>query len=72
MEMHLVSRRDQIVHVQGRGFAFKAGERFHTESSHKYSIASMTALAASAGWVVEQHWLSAAPEFAIFSLRASE
>jgi uncharacterized SAM-dependent methyltransferase len=68
MEMHLVSRIDQLVHVAGRGFAFKAGERLHTESSHKFSIESFNALASSAGWVIDRHWLSAAPEFAIFSL----
>jgi uncharacterized SAM-dependent methyltransferase len=43
MEMHLVSRIDQLVHVAGRGFAFKAGERLHTESSHKFSIESFNA-----------------------------
>jgi dimethylhistidine N-methyltransferase len=68
IEMHLVSRFDQLVHVAGRGFAFKAGERLHTESSHKFGVESFSALAKSAGWVVDRHWLSAAPEFAIFSL----
>lgn len=68
IEMHLVSRIDQLVHVAGRGFAFKAGERLHTESSHKFSVESFGALASSAGWMIDQHWLSPAHEFAIFSL----
>jgi dimethylhistidine N-methyltransferase len=68
MEMHLVSRIDQLVHIAGRGFAFKAGERLHTESSHKFSVPSFSVLASSAGWVIDRHWLSAASEFAIFSL----
>ena len=68
MEMHLVSRIDQLVHVAGRGFAFKAGEQLHTESSHKYSVESFDALARSAGWAVDRHWLSPTPQFAIFSL----
>jgi dimethylhistidine N-methyltransferase len=68
IEMHLVSRIDQLVHVAGRGFAFKAGERLHTESSHKFSVESFNALARLAGWVSDRHWLSVAPEFAIFSL----
>ena len=72
MEMHLVSRFDQLVHVAGHGFAFKADERLHTESSHKFTIASFSALAVSAGWAVDRHWLNATPEFAIFSLTAPD
>jgi dimethylhistidine N-methyltransferase len=68
MEMHLVSRVEQIVHVDGHTFAFKAGERLHTEISHKFSVESFSALAASAGWTVDEHWVSPAPQFAIFSL----
>lgn len=70
MEMHLVSRFDQLVHVAGHGFAFKAGERLHTENSHKFSVESFKALAVSAGWVIDRYWLSSNPEFAIFSLTA--
>jgi len=72
MEMHLVSRVDQLVHVAGRGFAFKEGERLHTESSHKFSKESFKALATSAGWMIDRHWLSPAPAFAIFSLISVE
>jgi dimethylhistidine N-methyltransferase len=68
MEMHLVSRIDQLVHVAGRGFAFKAGEPPHTENSHKFSVESFIELVSSAGWKIDRHWLSDAPEFAIFSL----
>jgi dimethylhistidine N-methyltransferase len=68
MEMHLVSRIDQIAHVEGHGFAFKAGERIHTENSHKYSIESFTTLAHSAGWTIDKCWVSSAPEFGLFSL----
>jgi dimethylhistidine N-methyltransferase len=68
IEMHLVSRIDQLVHVAGRGFAFKAGEWLHTESSHKFSVESFSALAMSAGWAIDRYWLSAASELGIFSL----
>jgi dimethylhistidine N-methyltransferase len=70
IEMHLVSRRDQIVTVAGRAFAFKCGESIHTESSHKFTPHSFAELARSSGWAVEQHWLSTGGEFAIFSLLA--
>jgi len=68
IEMHLVSRKDQIVKAAGHAFAFKAGERFHTENSHKFTPASLARLAAEAGWKIERQWISPAPEFGIFSL----
>jgi dimethylhistidine N-methyltransferase len=68
MEMHLVSRADQIVNAAGETFAFKEGERLHTENSHKFTPASFAALAARAGWSVKHQWISAAPQFAVFSL----
>jgi len=37
MEMHLVSRANQIVNAATHTFAFKAGERLHTENSHKFT-----------------------------------
>ncbi|RXZ38228.1 L-histidine N(alpha)-methyltransferase [Oxalobacteraceae bacterium CAVE-383] len=69
MEMHLVSRADQIVNAAGQTFAFKEGERLHTENSHKFTPESFAALAAQAGWTVTRQWISAAPQFAVFSLR---
>ena len=68
MEMHLVSRADQIVNAAKHTFAFKAGERLHTENSHKFTTKSFADLAARAGWSVSREWISAAPQFAIFSL----
>lgn len=70
IEMHLVSRKDQIVKAAGHTFAFKAGERFHTENSHKFTPASLARLAADSGWKIERQWISPAPEFGIFSLGA--
>ncbi|TDV05521.1 dimethylhistidine N-methyltransferase [Paraburkholderia caballeronis] len=72
IEMHLVSRIDQLVHVAGRGFAFKAGERLHTESSHKFTVESFGLLAGSAGWAIDQHWLSPEPHVAVFRLVAPD
>jgi dimethylhistidine N-methyltransferase len=68
MEMHLVSRIDQIVHAAGHTFAFKAGERLHTENSHKFTPSGFAALAAEAGLKIERHWISPKPEFAVFLL----
>jgi dimethylhistidine N-methyltransferase len=68
MEMHLVSRADQIVNAAKHTFAFKAGERLHTENSHKFTAKSFADLAAQGGWSVSREWISTAPQFAIFSL----
>ena len=56
IEMHLVSRRDQEVEVAGRTFTFKAGERLHTESSHKFVPEEFDAEAAEAGFEPVDHW----------------
>ena len=70
MEMHLVSKTDQIVKAAGHAFAFKAGERFHTENSHKFTLASLGRLTTDSGWRIDGRWISPAPEFGIFSLTA--
>jgi uncharacterized SAM-dependent methyltransferase len=70
MEMHLVSRVDQAVNIAGHEFRFAAGERLHTEDSHKFTVESFTELAARAGWTVTDCWISDAPQMALFSLQA--
>lgn len=56
IEMHLVSKADQIVTLLGRDFAFRKGETIHTENSHKYTMASFQALARQAGWRPTNVW----------------
>ncbi|MCA9394312.1 MAG: L-histidine N(alpha)-methyltransferase [Candidatus Omnitrophica bacterium] len=56
IEMHLVSLREQTVHVRDREFRFAVGETIHTENSHKYSIADFAALAAEAGFKIDEAW----------------
>jgi dimethylhistidine N-methyltransferase len=50
IEMHLASRRRQKVRVAGKSFDFRAGETIHTESSHKFTLATFSGLARGAGW----------------------
>ena len=69
IEMHLMSLRDQTVHVAGRAFRFATGETLHTENSHKFTLDGIAKLAASAGWTVEQQWASEAPAFGMVLLR---
>ena len=68
MEMHLVSRKDQIVNAAGHTFAFRNGERLHTENSHKFTIDSFAQLAARGGWSVANTWISDEPRVAMFRL----
>ncbi|HEX7945353.1 MAG TPA: L-histidine N(alpha)-methyltransferase, partial [Phenylobacterium sp.] len=70
IEMHVMSLKDQTVHVAGREFHFATGETLHTENSHKFTLPAFTELAASAGWTVEQEWSSAGPAFGMVLLRA--
>ncbi|APC17580.1 dimethylhistidine N-methyltransferase [Pseudomonas frederiksbergensis] len=70
MEMHLVSRREQVVKVAGHTFHFSDGERLHTENSHKFTVESFTQLAARGGWSVSGYWVSETPQVALFSLKA--
>ncbi|GEJ57027.1 L-histidine N(alpha)-methyltransferase [Anaeromyxobacter diazotrophicus] len=56
MEMHLVSTREQTVHVGGEAFRFDEGESIWTESSYKYDLREFAVLAALAGWRSESVW----------------
>lgn len=68
IEMHLVSTAHQQVTVAGEAFIFLPGESIHTENCHKFTPASLTGLAAQAGWKVSHQWISASPEVALFCL----
>jgi dimethylhistidine N-methyltransferase len=70
IEMHLVSRKHQSVHVGGVRIAFEAGETIHTENSYKHSVAALQSLARGAGWTPARCWTDAAGLFAIHALRA--
>jgi len=66
IEMHLVSRREQIVHIGGTRIRFAPGETIHTENSYKHTLANMMALAERAGWRLREKWTDPAELFAIF------
>ena len=74
IEMHLVSRRDQVVRVGGVPFFFAAGESIHTENSHKYSIPTLMELAEAGGFAVERVWTDEREYFGVayLTLRQAE
>ncbi|HTH95894.1 MAG TPA: L-histidine N(alpha)-methyltransferase [Stellaceae bacterium] len=70
IEMHLVSRRDQIVPIGGERITFGAGETIHTENSYKYTVEAFTALAAQAGYASRAVWTDAGNLFSVHMLEA--
>jgi L-histidine Nalpha-methyltransferase len=61
IEMHLESSEDQVVSIDalGRGFAFRRGERMHTENSYKYGPAELTSVLEGTGLTLERQWQDA-------------
>lgn len=65
IEMHLVSRRAQVVHIAGQRFRFDEGQSVHTENSCKYTVPGFQALACSAGWRPSAVWTDPERLFAL-------
>jgi L-histidine Nalpha-methyltransferase len=70
IEMHLISRKPQVVRLLGTSVSFRHGESIHTENSYKYSIERFAALARGAGWKVQTSWTDAAGMFSVHALVA--
>ncbi|AMN47956.1 hypothetical protein ACG33_12785 [Steroidobacter denitrificans] len=68
MEMHLVSKRDQIVHLGGRGVRIAYGEHLRTEYCHKYTQDSFEQFALETGLVITHAWHDPAHLFAVLML----
>ena len=69
IEMHLVSTRDQTVHLGGRSIRLGEGESIHTENSYKHTEQRLTAIARGAGWETQRIWKDPAGLFGVFLLR---
>jgi dimethylhistidine N-methyltransferase len=71
LEMHLVSRKAQIVRVDGRLFSFQEGETIHTEYSYKYSLEHFGRLASRAGFSLGRQWFDPNRHFCVQYLTGS-
>ncbi len=69
IEMHLQARRAVLVRWPGSSRRFAEGERIHTESSYKYTRASLAALLEGAGWQPTDFWTDPAGWFAVVHAR---
>jgi len=56
IEIYIVSRVEQTVTIAGETIRFRAGEKIHTEYSHKYDLDQVREMAASAGLTVRRVW----------------
>ncbi len=65
IEMHLESREAHEVRCNGAVLVFDAGERIHTEYSHKYTIDGFARLAAEAGFTPHACWMDSAELFSV-------
>jgi L-histidine Nalpha-methyltransferase len=66
VEMHLVSREDQMVKVHDSLFRFQAGESIHTESSYKYTPREFKTLAEKAQFNYVKHWCDREGLFCVY------
>ena len=65
IEMHLVSRAEQIVRLGGVEIHFARGESICTEHSHKYTLPGFAHLARRAGLTVRRVWTDRAQLFSV-------
>jgi L-histidine N-alpha-methyltransferase len=67
IEMHLVSRRRQQVHIAAADLdvAFAPDEWIWTESSYKYSEAQIADMGAAAGFGLVEQWIESDARFAL-------
>jgi len=72
VELHIVSRRDQLAHAAGQSFVFRRGDAIHVEDSHKYTLAEFRALARRAGFHPQAVWCDAEGLFSLHFLRPQE
>ncbi len=56
IEMHLRAVQATDIVIDGKRFAFEAGETLHTENSHKFTLARLEDLVNQTPWRLEKSW----------------
>ena len=70
IEMHLVSKYDQVVSLFGERLSFKKEEAIITEYSYKFEPESFSQFVQQAGFESEHCWMDPNKNFALFWLQA--
>ncbi|MGB5925278.1 MAG: L-histidine N(alpha)-methyltransferase [Dehalococcoidia bacterium] len=65
VEMHLISKKGQVVHIDGQTISFAKGESIWTENSYKYNLDEFEQMAAAAGFRVERVWVDERQWFSV-------
>jgi dimethylhistidine N-methyltransferase len=65
IEMHLISQKNQVVHIDRETISFARGESIWTESSYKYNLDEFEQVAAAAGFRVERVWVDERQWFSV-------
>jgi uncharacterized SAM-dependent methyltransferase len=68
MEMHLVSLRDQSVHLNNTRISFAESESIWTESSYKYDLDDFARMVNDAGFTVKKVWTDDMQWFSVLYL----
>jgi dimethylhistidine N-methyltransferase len=72
IEMHLVSERAQVVHLNCQEFSFEEGEYITTEHSYKYTLPGFAGLALRAGFELVRNWEDCNHLFSVLFLRVRD
>jgi dimethylhistidine N-methyltransferase len=71
IEMHLVSKTSQTVHIHGNALHFERGETLHTENSYKYTPETFAELSEAAGFTLIERWVDDEGLFSVQYLAAA-
>ena len=69
IEMHLVSKKNQIVNISDKKIKLEKGETIHTENSYKYSIEEFKKLSISSGYRIIDFVTDKNKYFGVFFLK---
>lgn len=70
VEMHLMCRYPQEIHLDGRCFRMTQGDTLHTECSYKFTIGGLRTLATEAGFIPATVWTDPDRMFSLHWLEA--
>lgn len=71
IEMYLVSKIAQRVHIGDQQFTFEKGEKILTEYAHKYELENFSEMVAEAGFTVKRVWTDPLAHFSVQYLSTS-